>query len=181
MYSDIKKDYIDKGRLQDVTSQSLIERDIVKFCWLGTDDMVKGQLITPNGGFMYMYKNKYVQCFEIKQAEPEQIANPIPDGNSPFSIIADYLKIMDTDYEKELNGLNEKETIIKLAEKCKKYKEKLNYIQEAITCKMCSERPVQKTFACGHMLCEQCISTVPAECPFCRKPVSQQPIKLFFC
>lgn len=181
LYNDIKKNYIDKGRLQDVTNQSLIEHDIVKFCWLGSDDMINNELIAPNGGFMYMYSNKYIQCFEIKNAESEQIINPIPDNNSPFSIIANYLKIIDTDYETELDGLSEKEIIIKLAEKCKTYKHNLNRIQETITCKMCSERPIQKAFTCGHMLCEPCINTVNSQCPYCRQSISNPSIKLFFC
>jgi hypothetical protein len=181
LFGDIKRDYYEKGRFQDVTSQTLKDRGIINFCWVTSDDTVKGQIIAPLGGFMYMYEDKYIQFFEISTASAESVANPIPDGNSPFSIITNYLKIIDTDYESELDGLNEKETILKLAQKCKKYKENLNCIQDIVICKMCSNRPIEKAYLCGHMFCEECIKTINGQCPHCRAPISQAPIKLFFC
>lgn len=180
-FKDVKRDYIEKGRFQDVTSQALKDNGIVKFCWITPEDKIKGEAITSLGGFMYLYEDKYIQCFEIAVAENETVANPIPDGNSPFNIIANYLKVIDTEYESELDGLNEKETILALAQKCKKYKDNLNCIQEVVTCKMCSNRPIEKAYMCGHMFCDECIKTVNGQCPHCRTPVNQPPIKLFFC
>lgn len=179
-YADIRRNFIDKGRLHDVTNQYLKDKDIVKYCWVTPDDLVKNKQLTTRGGFIYMYSNKQVQYFDVKEALPEQEVMPVPDSNSPFKVIQDYLKIIDTDYEKELEGLNEKETIIKLAEKCKKYRDQLTIFQDAVTCSMCCERSLDQTFTCGHMFCDSCINTVQSECPICRKPISQ-PIKLFFC
>ncbi|XP_071447712.1 E3 ubiquitin-protein ligase MYLIP [Hetaerina americana] len=60
------------------------------------------------------------------------------------------------------------------SKKCKEQKEQLTRIMEAMSCRICMDRPTNTAFfPCGHVICcEDCARRCLPMCPVCRAPVT---------
>jgi hypothetical protein len=178
-YVDIYDSLVKNGRLQDVTNQELLDVNIQSFCWIRPNENLNGKIICPFGGFLYMYCNKAIQYFEIIVASSEQKYDPFIESKVPFSTIQKCLKYLETEMDENIEGLNDKDIIMKLTGLCKKYKDKIEELQDCFACKQCMANPQEIAFTCGHMMCHECIKTIDGNCPMCRAPIEEQ-IKLYF-
>jgi len=179
MYSDVHRALIKSGRMQQVNVQELNDRDITHFCWITPNENIGGVTIAPFGGFLYMFEDKVVQYFEILSATDEQEADPLLDNRVSFNMIQNCLKYIETEFEEDLEGLSKDEIIVKLTNKCKKFKEKVDELQDVFACGQCMSNPQDVAFKCGHMLCRECASKLEGNCPMCRKPIGRK-LQLFY-
>lgn len=178
-YMDVYTSLIKSGRLQEVTTQELLDLKVTEFCWINPNEKIGTTEIAPYGGFLYVYEDKKVQYFEIVQASPDQEFNPFLDGKTPFSSIQNCLKYMETEFDEQIEGLSDKEIIIKLTQKCKEFKEKVDELQDVFSCKQCMSNPQDMAFGCGHMLCHDCAKTAETSCPICREDIETR-INLYY-
>jgi hypothetical protein len=178
-YGDINNSLIKNGRLQEVTNQCFLDFNIKSFCWITPNENLNGKIICPFGGFLYMYSDKTIYYFEIIAATTDQQYDPFIESKTPFSTIQKCLKYLETEIDENIEGLTDKEIIMKLTGLCQKYKNKVAELQDCFSCKQCMANPQEIAFTCGHMMCHECIKTVESECPMCRAPIDEQ-IKLYF-
>lgn len=169
-YTDIHYTLEKEGRLQAINVQELKDRDITHFCWVTPNEKIGGVTIAPYGGFIYVYEDHMVQCFEILQASGDQQIDPLLDNRVPMNMIQNCLRYIETEFEEEIEGLSKDEIIVKLTQKCQKFKEKIDEIQDVFACGQCLSNPQDVAFQCGHMMCKECSKNMN-ECPMCRKPV----------
>jgi hypothetical protein len=175
-YSDVYGTLGGTGRLQDVTSQELLDMNVDKSCWILPSEKIGMEVIAPYGGFMYVYKDTKVQYFEVVEAHPEQEYNPFVENKTPFNTIQNCLRYLETEFDEKLDGLSEKDIIIKLTQRCNKLKDKVDELQDVFACKECLSNPQDVAFNCGHMLCQDCAKqkNIGAECPICRDPIESK-------
>lgn len=175
-YTDVFSTLSGSGRLQDVTSQELIDMNIDKYCWILPNEIIGVNTIAPYGGFLYIYKDKFVQYFEIIKAHPEQEYNPFIENKTPFSTIQNCIKYLETEFNESLESISETEIITKLTEHCKQLRDKVDELQDVFACKQCMSNPQDVAFNCGHMLCYQCSKNkhIGTECPICRDPIESK-------
>jgi hypothetical protein len=178
-YSDVYYTYIKHGRMQENTIQEFKDRDITHVSWIAPYEKVGGNTIAPYGGFLYLYNDKTANYFEIVPAHSEQTIDPLLDNRTPFNMIQNCLKYIETEFEEELKGLTKDEIIVKITNKCKKFKEKVDELQDVFSCKQCMSNPQNIAFSCGHMLCNECADSIKGDCPMCRKPISTK-LKLYY-
>lgn len=177
-YGYVHSTLVKAGRLQDVTRQELIDIGVTHYCWINPNEKIGTLEIAPFGGFMYVYTDKKVQYFEIIKASEDQQFDPFLDGKTPFSSIQNCLKYIETEFDEKMEGLNDKEIIIRITEKCKEFKAKVDELQDVFSCKQCMVNPQNVAFNCGHMLCHECARTVDT-CPMCRVEITSR-LDLFY-